>query len=238
MNVPAGIAEWRGKIAFAPMSALFCGFGGITPIHNTAAHKVIIGVRAIRSGGMQLDPRNPAIIPAGEAHSFDGRNQVIACAWLDARHYRLEDAASLADRWSQLAPSMDSIDGLQEDIGKLSPRVLGKRLTRAMHAIEALPTIGAAANSVGLSESRFTHAVTDELGAPPRSWRRWLRLRRAIDLIASGYSVTAAAHEAGFADSAHFSRICFSDLGLRPSALKTGQLKFRRSSENCELNMI
>lgn len=238
MNVSAEFAEWHGSIAFAPMSALFCGFGGKTPLHTTAAHKVIIGARAILYADAQRDPRDPVIIPAGETHSFDGRGQVIACAWLDARYFRLEDAAALADRWSRLDPSLASIDGLQEDIGRLSPRALGRRLEKTMHALEALPTISDAATSVGLSKSRFTHTVTDELGAPPRNWRRWLRLRRAIDLVASGSNVTEAAHEAGFADSAHFSRTCFSDLGLRPSILRSGRLQFRRSSENCDLNQI
>lgn len=238
MNVPAGIGEWRGSIAFAPMSALFCGYGGSTPLHSTAAHKVIIGARAVGCGNAEFDPRDPVIIPADEQHSFDGQGQMIVCAWLDARHFRLEDAATLADQWSRLAPSMASIDGLQEDIGRLSPRALGPRLEKAMFALETLPTISAAATSVGLSDSRFTHAMTAELGAPPRSWRRWLRLRRAIDLVASGSNVTEAAYEAGFADSAHFSRTSFSDLGLRPSVLMSGQLTFRRSSENCELNMV
>ena len=47
---------------------------------------------------------------------------------------------------------------------------------------------------------------------------RWLRLRRAMEVMSSGASLTTSAHEAGFTDSAHLNRICHSMFGLTPSA--------------------
>ncbi len=48
-------------------------------------------------------------------------------------------------------------------------------------------------------------------------WRRWLRLQLALNAIQSGASLTAAAHAAGFADSAHLTRSCRAMFGITPS---------------------
>lgn len=62
------------------------------------------------------------------------------------------------------------------------------------------------AGSVGLSASRFQHLFTREVGVPFRRYRAWNRLRAAIREITQGKNFTTAAHAAGFADQAHFSR--------------------------------
>nr|WP_298898839.1 helix-turn-helix domain-containing protein [uncultured Altererythrobacter sp.] len=235
MNVSAEIDDWSGEIAFAPMSALYFGIGGATPLHSTAAHKVIAGAREVtREDAGRNDSRSLAI-PSATPHAFDGRSRKIAVAYLDARYFSWEDARALEAKWARLDPASATIDCLQEDISRLRPRALGNRLSRAMTALETLPSVRQSARSLGLSESRFTHLVSDELNAPPRQWRRWLRLRRAVDLIALGKNVTEAGHEAGFADSAHFSRACYGELGIRPSVLRSGRLQFQRSVESCNL---
>ncbi|MBO2453341.1 helix-turn-helix transcriptional regulator [Actinomadura barringtoniae] len=73
------------------------------------------------------------------------------------------------------------------------------------------------AQAVGLSESRLAHLFRDEVGLPVRPYVQWLRLHRAADLLTEGASVTDAAHGAGFADGAHFSRICKRMFGISPS---------------------
>ena len=44
----------------------------------------------------------------------------------------------------------------------------------------------------------------------------------AVERMADGASLTEAAHEAGFADSAHFSRTFRRMFGLAPSSLRIG----------------
>ncbi|MFD0359865.1 helix-turn-helix transcriptional regulator [Nocardia sp. GCM10030253] len=73
------------------------------------------------------------------------------------------------------------------------------------------------AKTVHLSESRLAHVFSAEIGLPFRPYLRWLRLQRAIELIAAGHSLTAVAHGAGFADSAHLTRVCRSMFGAPPS---------------------
>ncbi len=73
------------------------------------------------------------------------------------------------------------------------------------------------ARAVDLSESRLSHLFTAELGLPFRAYIRWLRILRAIDLVAAGHTLTAAAHGAGFADSSHLNRVCHRMFGIAPS---------------------
>lgn len=73
------------------------------------------------------------------------------------------------------------------------------------------------AESVHLSESRLAHVFSADIGLPLRPYVRWLRMQRAIELLASGDSLTAVAHGAGFADSAHLTRVCRRMFGAPPS---------------------
>ena len=47
----------------------------------------------------------------------------------------------------------------------------------------------------------------------------WLRLQRAASSLQAGLSITDAAHEAGFADAAHLSRVCRRMFGIAPSEI-------------------
>jgi len=75
------------------------------------------------------------------------------------------------------------------------------------------------ATAVGLSPSRLAHLFRAQTGLPVRRYLLWLRLGDALQQLAHGVSLTTAAHAAGFADSAHFSRTFRAMLGITPSAL-------------------
>ena len=63
------------------------------------------------------------------------------------------------------------------------------------------------AKVICLSPGRTRHLFVQQTGLPFRTYLLWLRLTRAVELFGGGASLTeAAAHSAGFADSAHFSR--------------------------------
>jgi AraC-like DNA-binding protein len=72
---------------------------------------------------------------------------------------------------------------------------------------------------VFLSESRLQHLFKAEMGLPIRNYILWLRLTRALKLILKGESLTAAAHEAGFFDSAHMSKTFVRQLGINPAEI-------------------
>ena len=105
--------------------------------------------------------------------------------------------------------------------GTPDPRVLcAMRLLS--DRVDDPPTLVEAAAAVGLSPGRFRHLFVAETGLPYRGYVLWLRLGRAVDVFAAGGSLTDAAHDAGFADSAHLSRTFRRMFGLAPSSLRIG----------------
>lgn len=73
---------------------------------------------------------------------------------------------------------------------------------------------------VYLSPSRLRHLFVEQTGLPFKTYLLWLRLVRAIDVYSAGRTLTEAAHEAGFADSAHFSRVFKKTFGLPATTLE------------------
>jgi AraC family transcriptional regulator len=102
--------------------------------------------------------------------------------------------------------------------GTPDPRVL-RAIRMLADRTDDPPTLGEAAAAVGLSPGRFRHLFVAETGLPHRGYVLWLRLGRAVDVFAAGGSLTDAAHDAGFADSAHLSRTFRRMFGLAPSSL-------------------
>lgn len=86
--------------------------------------------------------------------------------------------------------------------------------------LDRAPAINEAAGHVGLSPSRASHLFVEQTGLPFRAYVLWLRLVRAVDAHAKGLSLTEAAHEAGFADSAHLSRAFRRMFGLPAASLE------------------
>lgn len=98
------------------------------------------------------------------------------------------------------------------------PRVLAM-VAYARQNLEDRLTLPAAAARAGLSPSRARHLFVAHTGLPFKTYVLWLRIERAVALYAAGSSLTQAAHEAGFADSAHFSRTFRRTFGLPAAAL-------------------
>lgn len=77
-----------------------------------------------------------------------------------------------------------------------------------------------AAAHVSLSVSPASHLFVEQTGLPFRTFVLWLRVMRAVEAYGRGESLTAAAQEAGFADSAHLSRTFRRMFGLSAAALE------------------
>jgi AraC-like DNA-binding protein len=105
-----------------------------------------------------------------------------------------------------------------------SPGDLDSRIQEVLRRLEAdlenFRSLTSIAADVNLSISRLTHVFSEQMGTPFRSYLLWLKLRRAIENVVVGRSLTDAAHRAGFADSAHFSRVFSRTFGFSPSFLK------------------
>ncbi|MBY0432906.1 MAG: AraC family transcriptional regulator [Cyclobacteriaceae bacterium] len=70
-----------------------------------------------------------------------------------------------------------------------------------------------------LSTSRFTHLFKVEVGIPLRPFILWCRMRVAVTSVLAGMTITQAAYEAGFSDTAHLSRTFMDMFGVNPSAV-------------------
>jgi AraC-like DNA-binding protein len=57
---------------------------------------------------------------------------------------------------------------------------------------------------IGLSQSALERRFRRIVGIAPKKFASLVRLRRAVRLVESGSSLTAAAHTAGYFDQSHF----------------------------------
>lgn len=99
------------------------------------------------------------------------------------------------------------------------PRVI-KAVEYIGERIQQSVTLEEVAQQVNLSPSRFRHLFVAQTGMPLRTYLLWRRLLFVWDRLMEGESLSAAAHLAGFADSAHLSRTARNMFGLPPSALQ------------------
>lgn len=108
-------------------------------------------------------------------------------------------------------------------IPPVEPVMPDPRIARVIdHAARhAATSLDAAARAAGvfLSPSRLRHLFVEQTGLPFKTFMLWQRLTRAIDAYADGQSLTEAAHDAGFSDSAHFSRVFRRTFGLPATTL-------------------
>ncbi len=100
---------------------------------------------------------------------------------------------------------------------------IDRRVQMVLRALQSDPTrkcsLAEFARQVKLSESRLAHLFRRDVGIALRQYRLTLRMEEAVREIAAGASLTRAAYAAGFADPAHFCRICRRMYGSPPSQL-------------------
>ncbi|MEY4508628.1 MAG: hypothetical protein RLZZ450_750 [Pseudomonadota bacterium] len=184
--------------------------------HAAPVHCVLIGRMVVAHSQGRHRGDAFALPPATQHTTVASERTVGLVAFLDARRYRFEDAERMARAWRGFVPGQDDPREAFGDALKRPRRRLDVRLESLLDILELENvSIAEAAHRAGLSDSRAAHLMTEKLGAPPRTWRPWLRLRKAIgEVIFGGANLTQAAHRAGFVDSAHLTRTSKSMLGV------------------------
>lgn len=222
--------------------ALYLGEIPATGWHRHAAPVLLLGLSGrfrLHLGAGREETCHSALIDAGVEHVFDPQGERVALMYLepDAPEVRrlrpvfarqgaviAEPVPRAVSRWhtEQRLHSFD-LPALLGPRGlppppDVDPRVL-RSLQRLREAGEDLPDREALARAVHLSPSRFNHLFSTEAGVSFRSYRVWTQVRRAMAAYRPDGSLTEAALDGAFADSAHFSRMFRHTFGMTPSSV-------------------
>lgn len=221
-----------------PGVGLFIGRAGDNQEHHHWAHQLVIGLEGdveLSLGAMSR--RAPALfVPAGASHRLTPA--VVLMVFLDPttalslslcqRVHGDEPIrilpADLAELFRIcLTGNVDLETAAQRIRAGLVPncKLPDERITRVLAAIGPGTEMRRRLNRrqlaelAGLSETRFSHWFKEATGMPLRSYRKWLNLVHGLEHALRGQNLTTAAHQAEFADQAHFSRTFMQMFGVR-----------------------
>jgi AraC-like DNA-binding protein len=82
---------------------------------------------------------------------------------------------------------------------------------------------------LGMSGRTLARRFEEGLGMSLRSWRRRLRLFKAIELLGGGFGVTQTAMELGYGSTSAFVYAFRTGMGCSPQAYMRGRVADRRS---------
>jgi AraC family transcriptional regulator len=199
------------------------------------------------SGGWR--EHSGAIVMPHRRHRFDGCGHRMAMIFVEPEtaqgralleQYGTVDIADLqADRVEALAGPLrtaysagaenealvaigqqvvDALTGRVPSASSVDPRI--SRAIAWMRArLDSPMSLKEAADVAYLSPSRFRHLFVAQTGVSFRAYLLWARVETAVATAMGGQTWTAAAQEAGFADSAHLSRTCRRMFGFAPATL-------------------
>jgi AraC-like DNA-binding protein len=243
----------KAKGSFLRLGAdrgLFQGHLPVTSWHKHAAPVLLVGLSGdfgvhLRDG--TTETCRSALIDADIEHIFDPRGEQLAAIYLepDAPEVRGLRAAFL--KRESVAFNIAKVPGqrgcfdrhlAQFDLGAVLKYSFADVVTPNLDAriARSLPLLrthdgepiarATLAQQANLSESRFNHLFSAEMGVSFRRYRSWSLLRSALLHLPRSRSFTDAALNGGFVDSAHFSHVFRDMFGLTPSAVLKNVVAF------------
>ncbi|WP_063833502.1 helix-turn-helix transcriptional regulator [Streptomyces sp. NRRL F-5727] len=224
--------RWDGSVVLEAGRLLFRGRLGTTHAHAHAAVQVVV----VRSGTVELADRyggrlavSAAVIPSRATHSLHAEDAQGTVAYYDSdshvgRALRSRFPTAPGDRvtdWTAAAvQSACPPDAPGGGRAAAAPHpAVGRAIDRVRSRLHGPVTLEEVATALHLSPSRLGHLFAEELGLPFPAYVRWVRIRRAIELVRSGATLTQAACGAGFYDSSHLTRVVHEMFGMAPSQL-------------------
>ena len=210
-------ASWQGSLWLAPDFAILHGAAGATDSHAHYAHQLMLSTGAPFTAQLDgvIHTARHLLIDSLRPHAIVAAPAPMLTIYAEPQ--RLGGAALLAAAGGADAPTPDGIAAALQ----AQPRqvLADARLQRALDQVDALlsgkVSAAAVAGAAHLSLSQLERLFSAQLGLPVRRLVLWRRLRLAIRFILLGSTLTDAAHGAGFADAAHFSRTMRSLFGVR-----------------------
>lgn len=225
-----------GTLFAAENYVLYVGPLVATSLHAHHAAQILVapsGVSVTDAEGSNVS--SFAVIAPRTLHGH-GACEHAAVLFLDGdstASRRLERSAPLSHkRWSRTElefrfppnPDRDTARQLVAEIARaleldLRPAPRHPAVQRMCQLLDETqhPNLAALSLRAGLSARQMRHAFLRDVGLSLRAYLRWLRLRRSVEVIEAGGNLTTAAAEAGFADSAHLTRVFRAHFGISPT---------------------
>jgi AraC-like DNA-binding protein len=193
----------------------------------------LYGKFRLRLPGTPWMPCHAAIIPPGLPHELDFHGEPFAALYIEPNLGGLHAVSALMDvsgaaqsasigvctqisvlrslfedrsgcRWAGEAfGDLLAFSKRKIDCATIDPRIAAS-LDLMQESASETANLERLAQAAGISQSRFQHLFTQQVGVPFRRYRIWQKLRVAWQKIAQGATSTEAAHASGFFDSAHF----------------------------------
>lgn len=230
----------RPRIAIDGCRAAFSGPSLDLAPHRNAVATIALGLetafRLTIDGGPPAE-HTAALIPPGTLHHLQS-DGAMAFVYLDP--LRDAEGASVdldAGRRRLLRNGIDDVDlrTLCRVMGLAVPTEPTESFAAVIRAVDRhpqdFPRVEDAARLAGLSASRFRHRFRQVTGVPFKRYRLWRRMAVVATVLADGRSLTRAAHDAGFASSAHLSTAFREMFGIPPSKVVGLNARFELPSD-------
>ncbi|MGH8444965.1 MAG: helix-turn-helix domain-containing protein [Solimonas sp.] len=207
--------HWSGTLLLARDFALLHGSAGVTQAHAHYAHQLLLSPDApveLLLDGKRVVARH-ILIESMREHAIVAAPPSLYTLYAEPLTIDASTLGSIGADWP-------SVEALVDALKRLPRRVMGDaRIAAALAEVDALLDGKVRAADIAaraqLSLSQLERLFAAHVGVPVRRLVRWRRLRLALALALAGETLTHAAHEAGFADSAHFSHAMREMFGVR-----------------------
>lgn len=238
-------SEWSGTLALGSGLVVYHGPGSSAAHHRHDAIQIVWGLESpvvLRIGDAEFEA-HAGIVPARLDHALEAGPGELVVVLAEPSGAIGSALGSVADDWagrdlsgrlrsvpapspgpadSLLAWALGTLDALVGDECELHDgHLVRPEVAEAVHyvdgASEGVPRLTEAAARVALSPRQLSRSFAQDVGMPFRRYVLWSRLRRVVVAVRVGDDLTKAAVHAGFADSAHLSRVFKSTFGLSPS---------------------
>ncbi|MGA4636230.1 helix-turn-helix domain-containing protein [Pseudomonas solani] len=219
-------SPWQGALWLARDFCLIDGASGDARPHAHYAHQVLLARQLPLQLLVEGEPVSgqAVLVESMREHALTLPGQALVAIYAEPLAFAPQALLAL------LADAGTDLHALAERLLAAPRPALDARLQRALDEVDELladkVSAQALASRACLSLSQLERLFGEQVGLSVRRLVLWRRLRLALRLALEGQPLTQAAHGAGFADAAHFSRTMRTTFGIRADR-NLGNLQLR-----------
>jgi len=206
------IQKWTGELQLGSGWAHYRGLAGDTSPHSHYPLQALFCENCaadINIDGLEVHVRGSAVVPSNTPHQLKPTVGNVDILYVEP--------TLMSPDLFVLKKVGEWRDNLCCAVRQVSDNKIAEALAIIDSRLDSKIPLAALAKEVGMSKSSFTEKFKRATGLPLRRFVLWRRLYLAVRSVSEGISLTEAAHQAGFSDSAHFSRTMRETFGVSPS---------------------